>query len=166
MGQEFVINSTSLEDKINSLLPSQGGAGAGVDLSASTTIVPIIDLTESAEGSSLRQDLQTSFSLTSITAFDVRNTTTTILNTTGYFRIFGICSIFGSGTSDISITDGTTTKEIIDIQGSSEKSQTLLDFIVLLQAGDSVTITSGSNDVQYRGNTRQLAAIDGTLVNP
>ena len=68
MGQEFIIKSTTLEDKINQLLPSQGGQQAGVDLSASTTIIPIVDLTESAEGSNLRQDLQLALSLTSITA--------------------------------------------------------------------------------------------------
>ena len=37
MAQEFTINSTAIESKINQLLPSQGGFGAGVDFSASTT---------------------------------------------------------------------------------------------------------------------------------
>ena len=78
MGQEFFINSQELEDKIRQLLPSQGGKGAGFDLSASTQIVPIIDLTESAEGSNLRQDLQTALSFDSSTTFSVSNTTTTI----------------------------------------------------------------------------------------
>jgi len=44
MGQEFFINSQNLENKIRELLPSQGGAGAGFDLTASTQIIPIIDL--------------------------------------------------------------------------------------------------------------------------
>ena len=69
--QQFRVNSTTIEDKFNSLLPSQGGQGAGVDLSASTMVIPIIDLTESAEGSTLREDLQSSFSLTSANAFDI-----------------------------------------------------------------------------------------------
>ena len=46
MAQEFVIKSPEIEDKINQLLPSQGGFQAGVDFSASTMVVPIIDLTE------------------------------------------------------------------------------------------------------------------------
>ena len=54
MAQEFFINSETLETKVRQLLPSQGGAGAGFDLSATTQIVPIIDLTESAEGSNIR----------------------------------------------------------------------------------------------------------------
>jgi hypothetical protein len=96
MAEEFTINSSSIESKINQLLPSQGGFAPGVDFSASTMVIPIVDLTETAEGSSLREDLQKSLSLTSITSFDVNNQTTTVINTTGYFRVFGnlIC---GSG---------------------------------------------------------------------
>ena len=71
MGQEFIIKSQDLEDKINQLLPSQGGFQAGVDLSASTTVIPIVDLTETAEGSLLRADLQNALSHNNITAFAV-----------------------------------------------------------------------------------------------
>ena len=46
MAQEFTINSESIESKINQLLPSQGGKGAGIDFSASTMVIPIVDLTE------------------------------------------------------------------------------------------------------------------------
>ena len=41
MGQEFFIKSDNLEQKIREILPSQGGLGAGFDLSASTQIIPI-----------------------------------------------------------------------------------------------------------------------------
>ena len=93
MGSEYFINSQELEDKVRNLLPSQGGAGAGFDLSASTQIVPIIDLTESAEGSNVRQDLQTALSLSSVTEFDIGTVASTIINNTGYFRVFGSCRI-------------------------------------------------------------------------
>ena len=77
MGQEFFIKSSNLESKVRSLLPSQGGQGAGFDLSASTQIVPIVDLTESAEGSNLRQDLQTAvdFATTRTAITNASNTT-------------------------------------------------------------------------------------------
>ena len=77
MAQEFTINSQAIETKINQLLPSQGGFGAGIDFSASTMVIPIVDLTETASGSSLRVDLQTSMSHKSQTAFSVQNATTT-----------------------------------------------------------------------------------------
>jgi hypothetical protein len=58
LAEEFIIKSQAIEDKVNQLLPSQGGFQAGVDFSASTMVIPIIDLTETAEGGTTRQDLQ------------------------------------------------------------------------------------------------------------
>lgn len=166
MGQEFVIKSTTLEDKINQLLPSQGGAQAGVDLSASTTIIPIIDLTESAEGSGLRQDLQSSLSLSSVTDFMVANTTTTIINTTGYFRVFGNNLFSGAGNINFKLTDGTTTKFFVGYGSTGVVINAPFDFLVFLKAGDSMTIESSTNVSQSIGNTRQIADISGNLVNP
>ena len=90
MAQEFTIKSEAIESKINQLLPTQGGFQPGVDFSASTMVIPIVDLTETAEGSSLRQDLQSALSLTSITPFQAQNGTVSVLSTTGYFRIVGV----------------------------------------------------------------------------
>jgi hypothetical protein len=112
MAEEFIIKSQDIEDKINQLLPSQGGFQAGVDFSASTMVIPIVDLTETAEGSSLRVDLQSSMSHKSQTAFSVQNATTTVLNTTGYFRIFGMVSCTGSSTGKFVINDGASDKII------------------------------------------------------
>ena len=174
MGQEFIIKSQKLEDKINQLLPSQGGAQAGVDLSASSTIIPIIDLTESAEGSDVRADIQTALSLTSVTTHDIRNATATVVNTTGYYRIFGACSFATSATSLIlgrfQLTDGTTTKSIVQFVAvdvpDTNGVVTPYDFIVFLRAGESLQGLSTSNDVFLRGCSRQIADISGNLVNP
>ena len=170
MGQEFVINSTALEDKINQLLPSQGGAQAGVDLSASTMIVPIVDLTESAEGSNLREDLQKSFSLTGITAFSVSNATNTVLvNTTGYYRVFGVARMYTNKTASFNLFDGTTSKNIIQfgIPAAFDFAQTtLFDFNVFLPAGASLRATTSATTAILSGNTRQIADISGNLVNP
>ena len=174
MGQEFIIKSQILEDKVNQLLPSQGGFQAGVDLSASTTIIPIVDLTESAEGSNLRVDLQSALSLTAITAFSVSNTTSTLINTTGYFRIFGSFNSLNASAdrnASIQITDGTTTKKFIEfkvVATSAEKTNIVqnYDLIAFLEAGDSVTATSNAGDTFLIGCTRQLADLAGNLVNP
>jgi hypothetical protein len=174
MAEEFTINSSVIESKINQLLPSQGGFAPGVDFSASTMVIPIVDLTETAEGSSLREDLQKSLSLTSITSFDVNNQTTTVINTTGYFRVFGnvICREgSASGYNDlIQLTDGTTTKNILSFReyGSATQLKNVIpfDFIVFLNAGDSLQMVSGNVLSFIRGCTRQVADISGTLVNP
>ena len=171
MAQEFTIKSEDIESKINQLLPSQGGFGAGVDFSASTMVVPIVDLTETAEGSAVRQDLQSSLSLSSVTAFNVSNTTTTLINTTGYFRVFGTAGTSSNVNSQrFSLTDGTTTKIIIDF-GAGHSGGTALqiatyDFIVLLQAGESLTATSSASAFSIIGCTRQIADLSGNLVNP
>ena len=173
MAQEFVIKSQDIENKVNQLLPSQGGFQAGVDFSASTMIVPIVDLTETAEGGTTRQDLQSALSLTSCTAFSVENTTSTLINTTGYFRVFGAfsgASGTGARLGTFNLTDGTTTKALtsfrLDPTGSNVNFVTQYDFIVFLAAGDSLTATSSGSNIFLIGNTRQLADISGNLVNP
>lgn len=175
MAEEFTIKSQQIEDKINQLLPSQGGFQAGVDFSASTMVIPVVDLTETAEGSNLRQDLQSSLSLVSSTAYSVTGTTSTLINTTGYFRVFGnniIRAASGGNTVvNYDITDGTTTKTLIEFKGFNNSSigpQFLNfpnDFIVFLEAGDSLRATSDA-DCTAIGVTRQLADINGNLINP
>ena len=166
MGQEFIIKSQKLEDKVNQLLPSQGGFQAGVDLSASTTVIPIIDLTETAEGSDVRADLQTALSLSSISAFNVNNTTTTIINTTGYYRVFGVAYFLGVGNINFRLTDGTTTKLFAGFGSTGTIINNFFDFTVFLQASNSMTIEASSGGANCIGNTRQIADISGNLINP
>lgn len=174
MASEYFINDQKLEDQVRKLLPSQGGAGAGFDLSASTQIIPIIDLTESAEGSNLRQDLQSSLSHGSVTPFDVLNTATTLVNNTGYWRVFGNSSIITSNplpTASFGITDGTTLKNLITFDGTIAIASIgyifqTYDFIVKLNAGDSLVATSVTVYAHLIGNTRQIADINGDLTNP
>jgi len=173
VGSEYFINSQELENKVRDLLPSQGGAGAGFDLSASTQIVPIIDLTESAEGSNIRQDLQKSFSFKSISSYNVSNTTTNIITNTGYYRIFGN-ALETAGTASVSasfeLTDGASTKSLLTFVtafGTNyEPVSQYYDFMVFLEAGDILQAFSNSTNITLRGVTRQIASIDGTLTNP
>ena len=174
MGQEFFINSQELETKVRQLLPSQGGAGSGFDLSASTQIIPIIDLTESAEGSNIRQDLQSSFSFKTTTTFGVRNTTTDIITNTGYFRIYGNfnnTTTAASQFADIGINDGASTKLILQFNTVTGVTDAVyqcipFDFLVFLEAGEKVVASTSATSMRLDGVTRQIAAIDGTLTNP
>ena len=174
MAQEFTIKSQDIEDKINQLLPSQGGFQPGVDFSASTMVVPIVDLTETAEGSSVRADLQTAFTLNNTSNFNVSNTFVTIVNTPGYYRVFGTFNGFRASTSDqiarISITDGITTKNPFYVQhefGSSADGIAIpFDFVVKLEAGDSIAAFTNEDDTRLSGVTRQIADVNGNLINP
>lgn len=173
MGQEFIIKSAAIEDKINQLLPSQGGFQAGVDFSASTTVIPIVDLTETAEGSNVREDLQTAISHGSATVFNVNNTTSTIVNTTGYYRMIGVASCESGSSSaqnaNIILSDGSTDKVVWAIRIPASTTANFfcqdVDLDFFLKAGDSIKITCTGNTF-LRGSTRQIADVSGNLVNP
>ena len=172
MPQITPITSESLQAKIRQLLPSQ--IGFGEDLQAQNVIVPIVDLTETASGSVLRQDLQTSLSFASQTFFGVQNSTATIANVGGFYRIFAGLTLLGKG-NDVGImfdlSDGASTKEIygFQLEGATANAyaiSTTVDFIVFLRAGDSLTVTSDAAAAIARGSSRQIADITGNLVNP
>ena len=175
MGQEFVIKSTNLEDKINELLPSQGGYEPGVDLSASTQIIPIVDLTEAASGSVLRQDLQVSLSKSG--SFNsVSNATTTIFSTVGYVRVFGTCTHMisdsaGSYNGRIQLNDGTSTFTLFQnnmVSGVTAQTfvSTPIDFVTFLNSGVSLEAFSSNAFTIYNLRCHQIADLSGKLVNP
>tara|TARA_R110002110_G_scaffold162875_1_gene362401 strand:+ start:75 stop:605 length:531 start_codon:yes stop_codon:yes gene_type:complete len=176
MGQEFFINSENLQSKINELLPSQGGAGSGFDLSASTQIIPIIDLTESAEGSNVREDIQKAISFGKSTVFSITSAgTSTIISNTGYFRIFGTvnCGWVTSGSNAIEfiLNDGTSDKIINAFRQPQSTTDKLVqsvptDFTIFLDAGDTFKVTTVGATINFIGSFRQIADINGSLINP
>ena len=171
LGQEFIIKSQKLEDKINQLLPSQGGFQAGVDLSASTQVIPIVDLTETAEGSNVRADLQTALSFTSVSTFDVVSTTTAIISTTGYFRVFGVANLNSATTQgQFILSDGVSNKiiAVYDVGATGTPTNQIIpyDFVVFIAAGQTLSAKSTNAFMGMSGCTRQIADISGNLVNP
>ena len=171
MAQEFTVKSEIIEDKINQLLPSQGGFGAGVDFSASTLIIPTIDLTETAEGSRLRQDLQVAMDFAS--SFNaINNTTTVLVNTTGFFRVFGTSVRGNTATGNrIFLSDGFTTKVVFQDSITTNSvsippNGLSFDFIVYLRAGDTLSGQSNSANMDLNVSTRQVADVSGNLTNP
>ena len=167
MAQEFQINSSAIESKINQLLPSQGGFGAGVDFSASTMVIPIVDLTETAEGSNVRADLQSALSFKSASVYSVNNATSTIISTTGYHRVFGGYSGSGSNLGVFSLTDGVSTKSFLLFRAAAgDRVSNQYDFVVFISAGTSLVVQSNTTSGTIDGMTRQIADINGNLVDP
>jgi hypothetical protein len=166
MTQQFRIDSESLRDKVNNLLPSQNRGSIGVDPTGSTTIIPIVDLTETAEGSNLRQDLQTSFGINS-TFNLVSGATTTIINTTGYYRLLGIYRSASATTNVgiIRIEDGTTSTNIIRFASSISGATEDFDFNIFLKAGTFCVVSTNAN-ARINVVSRQIADVNGNLTNP
>ena len=133
-------------------------------------IIPIVDLTETASGSVLREDLQSALSQASITAFSITNATNTVIvNTTGYFRVVGTSIMYSNNTSNLNLFDGTTAKNVINFGFPLAVAQivtTPFDLIVFIPAGASLRGTATSANAIISGSTRQIADISGNLVNP
>ena len=166
------VTSEALQSKLRELLPSQ--QGFGTDLSASDTIIPVIDLTAAAEGSSVGENLQTALAFGSQTSTRAQSSTVTVTNTVGFSRITGSIGTGGltvGGSADISITDGLSTKvlykneSITYSSGQDATQQMLVDFVVFLNSGDSVTATANASAV-VNLTSRQIADVNGVLVNP
>lgn len=168
MAELISITSEALQAQVRDLLPSQNGFGE--DLQASNVITPIIDLTPTSEGSGLREDLQTAIDFA--VDFDlVSNTTTTIINTTGFWRVYGSIDIAGTGATLVGtfqITTGLATNTIFRVENAVNQASINVpfDFVVFLRAGDSLTATSSLQFVDISVFSRQIADVNGNLTNP
>ena len=170
----ITVNSEQLEATIRDLLPSQNGFGS--ELQASNVIMPIIDLTASAEGSSLPTSLQQALSFDSQTAFESNNSTAVIANSPGFYRIFANVASrsvgAGSGDTDaqITMTDGSTVKIIWQMTNRDNNTTPAitanLDFIVYLNAGESVSAVTNKAQAYITGYSRQIADVSANLINP
>lgn len=172
--QVKTINSEALEAAYRSLTPAQDGFTE--DLMASNTIIPILDLTADAGGGSSPEYLQTALAFGSQTAFNVQNTTTVIANTAGFYRVFGVSSTNNKstdGTNSFSMSDGLSSKTIwshsLEAAASTDavdNTSIEFDFTVFLRSGDSLSAISDKNYGIISGSTRQVADVNGVLVNP
>lgn len=142
---------------------------------AQNVIVPIIDLTAAAEGSSVPENLQTAMAFGSQTSFSENNSNTTIVNTTGFWRVFGVSVIrattSGGTSNDLSLSDGLATKKLFDhnmLVGNINQTVSTLpfDFVVFLASGETLTATSTNTRSFLSGSVRQIADVNGTLINP
>lgn len=168
------VTSEPLETKIRQLLPSQ--AGFTEELSAQNQIVPIIDLTAAAEGSSVPESMQQAIAFGSQTAFSqVGAGTTVIVNSPGFWRIVGTANndtANANHTVNLELTDGVTTKIVwqtgnMNTVNVGTSYSVNIDLIFFLASGESLQATCSTNlYIAISGSSRQVATGDGTLVNP
>ena len=172
MAQIISITSEALQATIRRLLPSQQGFGE--DLQATNVVTPIIDLTPSAEGSSVPSYLQTALAFGSQNTFNINDQTSTIIATgnPGFWQITGVSANRQSTTDQdakIDISDGFTSKTlfnfIMDNSNDFTGVVTTFDFVLFLRPQDNVTgICSFFG--RLNGSYRQIADSNGNLVNP
>jgi len=162
------VTSEALQLKLRQLLPSQ--QGFGTDLSASDTIIPIIDLTSAAEGSDVGQNLQTAFSFASVNAFSAINGTDVVANTPGFWKIYWVANLSDTNTTitaEFEISDGLSTKELLKIRRNANGAGSYVgEFVMFLNAGESISVISNDVSAALTGSAQQIADVNGTLVNP
>lgn len=172
MAQIRQVVSESLQATIRRLLPSQQGFTE--DLQATNVITPIIDLTPTAEGSALSSDLASALAFGSQTAFEADNSTVVVVNTAGFYRIFGVATNQTDGTVAVNVrfdmTDGLSTKTIwkATLGNTSTRIGVAVpfDFVVFLAAGESLSAVSSRTGRIIAGSSRQIADVSGNIVNP
>jgi hypothetical protein len=168
----ITVNSEDLQTQIRDLLPSQNGFGS--ELQATNVITPIIDLTAAAEGSGLVQYAQRAWDF-STTHQKIVNTTTTIVNQTGFWQVDANATYVSGAagaTATLQINDGLATKTIwqVDIINSGVgvhgNSIGTWSEVVWLRAGDSLEGVSGSANLNLNVSVRQVVDPQGVVQNP
>lgn len=168
MAQLISITSEALQATIRRLLPSQRGFGE--DLQASNVIMPIIDVTPTAEGSQLPIDLARAVSFNGITEFSAVNSTSVIANSPGFYRIFGTVtykSPNATANGQVQISNGLSAK--FPLLTSAAVNANLInpfDFTVFLDTGESVSAISDEALCEVSGSSWQIADRYGNINNP
>ena len=183
MAQEYTLTSESLQAQVRQLLPSQAGRGADVDLSASTMIVPTVDLTQAARGTQLRTDLSRARD-SSISAVTLNQSSTypyTLTSTAGFYAVNYVFNFFNnSGVAaegvqgNFQIYDGSSSNDFdrFNISGSNNNTTPTYwnDVDVFLRPGDSMRVQvdgiAANEFFALCVMFRQIADVYGNISNP
>jgi hypothetical protein len=171
MAQIISITSEALQATIRRLLPSQQGFGE--DLQAQNVVVPVIDLTPTAEGSQLPSDLARAIAFGSQTTIAEDGGSTAVqISTAGFYRINAVSTVSQAGSTQsnqISMSNGLSTKVVWNhrIESSGDDAQTSInvDLIVFVAVGDTLSVATAATGA-FHGSFRQVADVSGNLVNP
>lgn len=176
MAQITSITSEALQAKIRTLLPSQQGFGE--DLQAQNVIVPIIDLTAAAEGSSTPAFLQRAWDSTTGNFNSKAAATSTVINNTGFWQVGITANLISTvtgttaGQTSLQINTGSSTTDVwtlTKLVSSGVTSGNALndEIVVFLNSGHSLEYTASSATFAHISLWyRQIADINGNLVNP
>lgn len=165
------VTSEALEAKFRQVFPAQAGAELIQDLYASGVIQPVIDFSTVAEGSVLPPNLQTAWDYaTGLVEIDTG--TVDIITGTGFWlvRAFAALDADANAAAALNIDDGSTAKRIwrayIFLGTTNVGELTEWQNVVFLRAGDKLTGTVASGSTRMSVSYRQIADVNGNLVNP
>ena len=172
------VTDEALEKRFRDTFRSQGGAELVDDLYASGVIIPVVDFTAAAEGSSLRQDLQSAWDFATGRLIQAGNGTQIATTTAGFWKVNLNMSfdVYDAGSEiGVFINDGTSITNVWGIgapggTGTLVENMVSNDFVVFLRSGDTLELrmsgwaasTSAKAFLVYR----QLADVYGNFTQP
>lgn len=168
------LTDETLEQRFRQTFKSQSGAALVDDLYASGVIVPVVDFTQAAEGSTLSQELQEAWDF-STGHNTITNTTTSFITNAGFWKVsanFFFRPSSGAYNATLQITDGLSAKTIFRIDtpnvGGADNNDIELatTFYVFVRPGDSVQGSTNNAAVNMNVSYRQIADVYGNLNNP
>ena len=162
----FQFRKEAIEEDLNTNFPSQGQGNPPLYYSLSEVVVPTYSVNQVAEGSSLPQNLQIAWDF-STGSSTVSNTTTTLINNTGFWLIDWNANASAAGACYLEINDGLGGKRFWNfLFDNDDQLLNNQQTVVFLRSGDSLVGVSTSASVDLRVAWRQIATLNGTLVNP
>ena len=168
------VTSEALEAKFRAVFPSQGGAELGQDLFASGVITPVVDFSSVAEGSVLPKNLQTAWGF-STSHQTITGTVQSLITNTGFWKVQTSSTLaVNTGSTRYTrlyISNGLTDKIIYNFEAAVIASgipvvSEFSELVVFLRAGDTLYGVTPAADATLSVNYRQIADVNGTLVNP
>ena len=163
------VTTEVLERRFREVFPSQAGAELVDDLFASGVIVPTVDFTNAASGSDLSEELQQAWDFSTGVISLQNATNTTIINGTGFWKIGVTFNTVNSNVNaNLNILDAAgASKQVWNSNFTVASTGIIVQptFYIFLRSGDRLRGTCGAAsglNVWFR----QVASLDGTLVNP
>lgn len=164
------IVSEGLQQQFRQTFPSQ--LNSGRDLHVSDVIIPIVDFTGEAT-TSLPSNLNNAIDFSMTDTGLVHDQTVTVVNTTGFYRIQGVCvskELSTQSSSHFTLDDGSTTKVVFSVGMSadtndSHSSTETFDFVVFLSANLTLKLVCPAYG-WARAHSRQIADITGVATVP
>lgn len=171
----FQFRKEAIEEDLNTNFPSQGQGNPPLYYSLSEVVVPTYSINSVAEGSGLPQNLQTAWDFSTGFQSCSGAATTTLINNSGFWKVDLTASLYQAGATIrrviLQINDGISTKTIwqAELRNSSASFYewaTDDSFVVFLRSGDSLECVTNQTDAIANVWYRQIADVNGTLVNP
>jgi hypothetical protein len=161
--------SEDFQRQFRNQFPSQTQTGR--DLHVSDIVIPIVDFTNTAEGTTLPTYLQRAIGNGSTFSNIFASGTTTLISTPGFWEVkFSLTNVSGDANAVWQLDDGTSATDVIQYGNNPANGPgNLNDFIIFIPAGQSLQVifSEGSGaSASLRQTITQRADVNGNLVYP